>query len=130
MKGNLGKLEAAFDKHFPLSSLSNYSGDYNNTEEKGHGRSEQRLHGVSDVIGDFVDLLFEWPVLKMLGVAISFRQEGEDIRDKTISVRYYISSAKLTAKGFAKRSRPIDKSKYNYTGNLMLSMREDECRIR
>lgn len=64
VKGNQGKLEAAFDKHFPLDSLSHYQGDYYNTEEKCHGRSEQRLHLVSDVFGDFVDLAFEWPELK------------------------------------------------------------------
>ena len=61
VKGNQGKQEAAFDKHFPLDSLSHYQGDYYNTEEKGHGRNEQRLHLVSDVFGDFVNLSFEWP---------------------------------------------------------------------
>lgn len=39
VKGNQGKLEAAFGKHFPLNSLSHYQGDYYNTEEKGHGRT-------------------------------------------------------------------------------------------
>lgn len=73
MKDNQGKLEAAFDKRFPFSCLSDYQGVYYNTEEKGHGRSEQRLHLVSDVFGDFVDLSFEWPRLQTLGVTISFR---------------------------------------------------------
>lgn len=63
VKGNQGKLEAAFDKHFSLDSLSHYQGDYYNTEEKDHGRSGQRLHLVSDVFGDCVDLTFEWPEL-------------------------------------------------------------------
>lgn len=130
VKGNQGKLEAAFDKHFPLSSLSHYSGDYYNTEEKGHGRSEQRLHLVSDVIGDFVDLSFEWPGLKTLGVAISFRQEGDDIRDKTMSVRYYISSAKLTAKEFAKAIRAHWQIEVQLHWKLDVAMREDECQIR
>ena len=130
VKGNQGKLEAAFDKHFPLSSLSHYSGDYYNTEEKGHGRSEQRLHLVSDVIGDFVDLSFEWPGLKTLGVAISFRQQSDDIRDKTMSVRYYISSAKLTAKEFAKAIRAHWQIEVQLHWKLDVAMREDECRIR
>jgi predicted transposase YbfD/YdcC len=130
VKGNQGKLEAAFDKHFPLSSLSDYQGDYYNTEEKGHGRNEQRLHLVSDVFGDFVDLSFEWPHLKTLGVAISFRQEGDNIRDKTMSVRYYISSAKLTAKAFAEAIRAHWQIEAQLHWKLDVGMREDECRIR
>ncbi len=101
VKGNQGKLEAAFDKHFPLSSLSHYSGDYYNKEEKGHGRSEQRLHLVSD-----------------------------DIRDKTMSVRYYISSAKLTAKEFAKAIRAHWQIEVQLHWKLDVAMKEDECRIR
>ena len=129
VKGNQGKLEAAFDKHFPLSSLSHYSGDYYNTEEKGHGRSEQRLHLVADVFGDFVDLSFEWPEFKTLGVTISFLQAGDDIRNKTMSVRYYISSAKLTAKGFAEAIRADWQIEVQLHWKLDIAMREDECRI-
>ncbi len=53
---------------------------------------------MSDVFGDFVDLSFEWPELQTLGITISFRQEGEMSQQKEMFVRYYISSAKLTAK--------------------------------
>jgi predicted transposase YbfD/YdcC len=130
VKGNQGKLEAAFGKHFPLSSLSHYQGDYYNTEENGHGRTEQRLHLVSDVFGDFVDLSFEWPGLQTLGVAISFRQEGDNIQQKEMSVRYYISSAKLTAKEFAQAIRAHWQIEVQLHWKLDVGMREDECRIR
>ncbi len=52
-------MEAAFDKHFPLYSLKNYEGDYYNSEDKGRGQIETRLHVVSEVFGDFFDLSFE-----------------------------------------------------------------------
>jgi len=130
VKGNQRKLEAAFDKHFPLSSLSHYQGDYYNTEENGHGRTEQRLHLVSDIFGDFVDLSFEWPGLQTLGVAISFRQEGDNIQQKEMSVRYYISSAKLTAKEFAQAIRAHWQIEVQLHWKLDVGMREDECRIR
>ncbi len=68
VKGNQGRLEAAYDKHFPLHSLKNYEGDYYNSEAKGHGRIEARLHVVSEDFGDFVDLSFEWPELQTLGL--------------------------------------------------------------
>lgn len=42
---------------------------------------------MSDVFGDFVDLGFEWPDLQTLGVAISFRKEGDHSQQKEISVR-------------------------------------------
>lgn len=37
-------LEAAFAKHFPLSHVAQYPGDYFNTIEKAHGREETRFH--------------------------------------------------------------------------------------
>ncbi len=130
VKGNQGKLEAAFGKHFPLNSLSHFQGDYYNTEEKGHGRTEQRLHLVSDVFGDFVDLSFEWPDLQTLGVAISFRKEGDHSQPKEMSVRYYISSAKLTAEQFAQAIRAHWQIEVQLHWKLDVGMREDECRIR
>ena len=63
VKGNQGKSEAAFGKLFPLNSLSYFQGDHYNTEKKDMARTEQRLHLVRDVFGDFVDLSFEWPDL-------------------------------------------------------------------
>ena len=113
-----------------MNSLSHYQGDYYNTEEKDHCRSEQRSHLVSDVFGDFVDLSFEWPELKTLGLAISFRQEGDDIRDKTMSVRYYVSSAKLTAQEVAEAIRAHWQIEVQLHWKLDVAMREDECRIR
>jgi len=128
VKGNQGRLEAASDKHFPLHSLTNYEGDYYNSEDKGHGRIEKHLHLVSEVFGDFVDLGFEWPGLQTLGVAVSFRQEGCKHCEPT--VRYYISSAKLTAKEFAHAIRVHWQIESQLHWKLDVGLREDECRIR
>jgi hypothetical protein len=62
----------------------------------GHGRIEKHLNLVREVFGGFVDLSFDWPRLQMLGVAVSFRQEGDKNSEP---MHYYISSTKLTAKG-------------------------------
>ena len=85
---------------------------------------------MSDVFGDFVDLSFEWPGLQTLGVAISFRQEGDNIQQKEMSVRYYISSAKLTAKEFAQAISAHWQIEVQLHWKLDVGMREDECRIR
>ncbi|RAU18245.1 ISAs1 family transposase [Nitrincola tibetensis] len=91
VKGNQPRLEKAFKEHFPMSRLLQYEGDCFSTTESSHGRKETRLYVVSDVFDEFVNLSFDWPGMKRVGVVISFRQEDETIRDHA-QVRYYISS--------------------------------------
>jgi len=130
VKGNQGKLEAAFDKHFTFEKLSNWTGDFYNTEDRDcHGRHELRMHVVSDVFDEFVDLGFEWTGLKKLGVVLSFRSVGKENFEE-VGVRYYISSSDLTAKKLAKASRHhwFVENKLHY--KLDVGFREDECRVR
>lgn len=55
---------------------------------------------MSDVIGDFVELSIDWSELKTLGVALLLRTAKGEIPENA-TVRYYISSAILTAQQFA-----------------------------
>lgn len=129
VKGNQKRLEAAFEKHFPVHHVAQYPGDHFSTTEKAHGREESRFHIVSDVIGDFAELCTDWPALKTLGVALSFRtSEGEIPED--VTVRYYISSATLTARQFAEAIRNHWMIENQLHWRLDVAMREDDSRIR
>jgi predicted transposase YbfD/YdcC len=129
VKGNQKKLFQAFEEEFPLTKLSHYEGDYFNTEETGHGRNETRLHAVSDITDRFVDFGFEWASLKTLCTVVSFRQNMNE-KTPTMSVRYYISSAKLSAEQFAKAIREHWHIESKLHWRLDVAMREDDCRIR
>lgn len=132
VKGNQGRLEAAFDKHFSLEKLVTWEGEKYATESIAcHGRNEQRLHLVSDLFDDFVDLGMEWRAMKKVGVAISFRsQVGEVAKAEEVSVRYYISSKSLSAEGFAEaiRSHWHVENRLHY--KLDVGFNEDWSRIR
>ncbi len=129
VKGNQKRLEKAFIKHFSIAQVQQWKGDYFTTDEKSHGREETRLYLVSETFDEFVDLSFEWPELRTLGVSVSFRSvEGEVPTDA--SIRYFISSAKLTAKAFAKATREHWHIENKLHWKLDVAMREDDCRIR
>ena len=129
VKGNQKRLEAAFEKHFPVHHVAQYPGDHFSTTEKAHGREESRFHIVSDVIGDFAELCTDWPALKTLGVALSFRTSGGEIPED-VTVRYYISSATLTARQFAEAIRNHWMIENQLHWRLDVAMREDDSRIR
>lgn len=123
VKGNQGWLQKVFEEKFPLRELNNPNYDGYAITEKGHGREETRLHIVSDVPDDLIDFTFEWKGLKKLCVAVSFREEiAAQIKKPEIYVRYYISSADLSAEKFARSIREH--------WHLDAVMNEDNCRIR
>lgn len=129
VKGNQKRLEDAFEKHFPLHHFAHYQGDHFTTQERSHGREESRFHIVSDVIGDFVELSIDWPELKTLGVAVSFRSDKDEIPENA-TVRYYISSAALTARQFAEAIRNHWFIENQFHWRLDVAMSEDDSRIR
>ncbi|NYY03103.1 ISAs1 family transposase, partial [Escherichia coli] len=102
VKGNQGRLNKAFEEKFPLKELNNPEHDSYAISEKSHGREEIRLHIVCDVPDELIDFTFEWKGLKKLCVAVSFRSIiAEQKKEPEMTVRYYISSADLTAEKFA-----------------------------
>ena len=103
VKGNQPKLQEAFQKHFPLSKI--LAGDFDSvyeTREKNRGRNEHRIHVVSDIFDEFVNLSFDWKGMCSLGAVVAFRQVGDAIQNiEDVSIRYYISSSELSAEQLA-----------------------------
>ena len=131
VKGNQGKLHRVFEEHFPARVLENWEGDSYMTKEKGHGREETRLYIVSDLFDEFVNYSFDWKGMQTLGVAISFREvKGEIPSLDDVCIRYYISSAQLSAEKFAQATREHWFIENRLHWKLGAAMQEDNCRVR
>ncbi|MEX9348330.1 ISAs1 family transposase, partial [Salmonella enterica] len=131
VKGDQGKLHQAFEDNLSVGKLNEKNLDSYSTEEISHGGHELRIHAVSDVTSEFVDFEFEWKKLTKLCVAISFRSEGKKQDPRTEpTVRYYISSANLTAREFAEATREHWYIETKLHWRLDIAMKEDQCRIR
>ncbi len=131
VKGNQGRLNKAFEEKFPLKELNNPAHDSSAMSEKSHGREEIRLHIVCDVPDELIDFTFEWKGLKKLCVAVSFRSIiAEQKKEPEMMVRYYISSADLTAEKFATAIRNHWHVENNLHWRLDVVMNEDDCKIR
>ncbi|EGO4488156.1 ISAs1 family transposase, partial [Escherichia coli] len=95
------------------------------------GREEIRLHIVCDVSDELIDFTFEWKGLKKLCVAVSFRSIiAEQKKELEMTVRYYISSADLTAEKFATAIRNHWHVENKLHWRLDVVMNEDDCKIR
>ena len=89
------------------------------------------MYIVSDLFDEFVNFSFDWAGMKTLGIAMTSRiTEDDTILEDSICVRYYISSAELTAKEFAHASREHWSIENKLHWKLDAAMREDACRIR
>ncbi|EFV9131822.1 ISAs1 family transposase, partial [Shigella sonnei] len=131
VKGNKGRLNKAFEEKFPLKELNNPEHDSYAISEKSHGREEIRLHIVCDVPDELIDFTFEWKGLKKLCVAVSFRSIiAEQKKEPEMTVRYYISSADLTAEKFATAIRNHWHVENKLHWRLDVVMNEDDCKIR
>ena len=132
VKGNHPKLHKAFQQHFPMSKI--LTGGFEKTYEtieKNRGRKEHRIHVVSDIFDEFVNFSFDWKGLRTLGAVVAFRQVGETPQNiEDVSIRYYISSAELSAEKLATsvRSHWAVENTLHYV--LDVSMSEDACQIR
>ena len=129
VKGNQKRLEQAFDDIFDLSDLQKKSDNTYGTQEQSHGRFETRLHKVSHDIDALGDIGLEWPGITTLGYVVSFRKEGDEPSTQP-SVRYYISSAKLSAEELAHAAREHCSIEVKLHWKLDVALREDACRIR
>lgn len=131
VKRNQERLHQAFQRHFPapkLLQLHKTDADIYMTDEKAHGREELRQYIVFETFDEFVDLSFEWKGMKSIGIAISTRTEPGHATD--IAVRYYISSAQLSAKQFGEAVRSHWGVESSLHWCLDVAMYEDDCRIR
>ncbi len=75
------------------------------------------------------DIEFDWSELTTMGIVASIRQEGDEAAE-SMSIRYYISSAKLTAKELLESTRAHWSIEVQLHWKLDVGMSEDECRIR
>ena len=131
VKGNQGKLYRAIEEAFPVKRINDPSLDSFVTEEKNHGRKETRLHVISNIPDELIDHTFAWKDLRKVGVAVSFRSEiNDDKKEPEMQVRYYISSADLSAEKFASAMRGHWSIENKLHWRLDVAMNEDDCRIR
>ncbi|EKF3424981.1 TPA: ISAs1 family transposase [Escherichia coli] len=90
-----------------------------------------RLHIVCDIPDELIDFTFEWKGLKKLCMAVSFRSIiAEQKKEPEMTVRYYISSADLTAEKFATAIRNHWHVENKLHWRLDVVMNEDDCKIR
>ncbi|WPC73040.1 ISAs1 family transposase [Vibrio porteresiae] len=129
VKGNQGSLEQAFNDYYKPSMLMKFDGDSYSSQDKSHGRLETRCALVNEDLSVLGDLEYEWPELKCMGIMVNVRQESEHASEKEVSVRYYISSKKLSAEELhnASKSHWLVESMH---WQLDVGFREDKCRIR
>lgn len=129
VKGNQPTLHQGivefFDKHleddFARTPVRRYQ-----TEEKGHGREENRYYFICPVPEDLPDGS-RWARLKAIGIAISNTQRnGKDCNE----VRYYILSKYLAARRFAEAVRGHWGIENRLHWQLDVTFQEDQCRIR
>ena len=130
VKGNQGKLHEAFKNHFSMDQINQWEGDSFKTTENSHGRMEIRHHIVSDVFDEFVNLAFDWKGVKTLGAILSARLDGGLLDSNSTSIRYYISSAKLTPEQLANAARSHWAIENKLHWKMDVAMNEDGCRIR
>jgi predicted transposase YbfD/YdcC len=96
------------------------------TEEKGHGREENRWYYLCPVPDDLPDR-HRWPKLKAIGMVISNTQrDGKDCNE----IRYYILSKYISGRRFADAVRSHWGIENRLHWQLDVTFQEDQCRIR
>lgn len=99
---------------------------FHETEEKGHGREENRWYIICPVPDDLPDRS-RWAKLKAIGMAISNTQrDGKDCNE----VRYYIVSKYLSGRRFAEAVRDHWGIENRLHWQLDVTFQEDQCRLR
>lgn len=128
VKGNQGRLEQAFNDYFHFYLTKAPDADTYSTQEKGHGRKETRFSFVTQDTSVLGDIALEWPELTTIGIVGSVRQVG-DVIPQNITLKYYISSAKLNAKELLEATRSHWSIEVQLHWRLDVGMNEDRCRI-
>lgn len=118
LKGNHEKLHAAVREHFDALHESDNFQDCRRrpTNEKGHGRLEQRYYYQTPLPESIKPLAEGWAGLKTIGQVISITER--DGRE-TSEVRYYLSSLSPGVKRFAQAVRGHWGTRTRCTGSWM-----------
>ena len=129
VKDNQPKLLAAIEKFF-ASHLERDFEDlqyrYHETNEKGHGRADERSYYLAKVPPDFAAKQ-DWPWVKAIGYALRFTKHADG--SETFEKRYYITSRYLSGKRFGEAVRghwSIESMHWV----LDVNFREDDSRTR
>ncbi|WP_254413519.1 ISAs1 family transposase [Vibrio furnissii] len=128
VKENQKALHALFQEHFPFSKMSEYEAQSIELEESGQrGRRTVRTYTVVPFTEEFGDFAVDWSELKSLCIAMTYKQEGDEIAG-TLGIRYFISSKALTPEEFGQlcRGHWQIESMHWWLDSVM---REDDCRI-
>ena len=129
VKGNQPTLQqgikAFFDDHLEDDFARTKARRYE-TQEKGHGREENRSYVVCPLPEDLPDGS-RWAKLKAIGIALSETQRDGKLCHE---VRYYILSKYLSGRGFAEAVRQHWGIENRLHWQLDVTFQEDQCRIR
>lgn len=129
VKGNQPTLQQGIEKFFNDSLEDDFAHTkvrQYQTEEKGHGREEERYYSICPVPEDLPDRS-RWAELKAIGIAISTTQrDGKECNE----VRYYILSKYLSARRFAGAVRGHWGIENHLHWQLDVTFHEDQCRVR
>lgn len=129
VKGNQPTLHQGIEKFFDDSLEDDFARTKvrrYQTEEKGHGREEERYYCICPVPEDLPDRS-RWAHLKAIGIAISTTQRGGK---ECKEVRYYILSKYLSGRRFAEAVRGHWGIENSLHWQLDVTFHEDQCRIR
>ncbi|MRI34335.1 hypothetical protein EOPP23_15205 [Endozoicomonas sp. OPT23] len=89
------------------------------------------MYFVSDIFDELANFSFDCHGLKTLGTALSSREtKGEVLGLGDVCIRYYISSAELTAEQLGKASREHWHIENKFHWKFDVAMREGDCCIR
>jgi predicted transposase YbfD/YdcC len=129
VKGNQPTLHQGLVAYFDTCLENDFAGvkvRFHQTEEKGHGREEERYYCICPVPEDLPDRS-RWAHLKAIGIAISTTQRGGK---ECNEVRYYILSKYLSGRRFAEAVRGHWGIENSLHWQLDVTFQEDQCRIR
>lgn len=129
VKGNQPTLHEGIEKFFQDHLEDDFARTKvrrHETEEKGHGRKEERYYAICPLPEDLPDRA-RWSNLKAIGIAISSTwRNGKECN----KIRYYILSKYLSGRRFAEAVREHWGIENRLHWQLDVTFQEDQCRIR